>query len=190
MSKKKNTGKKVILVDKNDDEIGEMEKMEAHVKGKLHRAFSVFIFNSEGKLLIQKRAKKKYHSGGLWTNTCCSHPVPKEETKKGAIRRLEEEMGIRCNNLKEVYKFIYKKKFSNGLIEYEYDHVFFGKSNKEPVLNAEEVEIWKWIDIKNLKKEIKNNSKKYTYWLKKCFDDVLKIKENENENNSRIKKSS
>ncbi len=166
---------KVILVDENDNEIGEMEKLEAHKKGLLHRAFSVFIFNSKGELLLQKRAKDKYHSGGLWTNTCCSHPTPNEDTKKGAERRLKEETGIKAN-LKEVHKFIYKTKFDNGLIEYEYDYVFFGNSDKRPILKKEEAEDYKYIKIEDLKKDIKKNPNNYTYWLKYSFDDIVEYK--------------
>ena len=164
---------KVILVNENDNQIGEMEKLEAHKKGLLHRAFSVFIFNSKGELLLQKRAKGKYHSGGLLTNTCCSHPVPNEDTKKGAERRLKEETGINAS-LKEVHKFIYKKKFENGLTEYEYDHVFFGKSDTKPILKKEEAEDYKYISIEELKKDIKKNPNDYTYWLKNSFKDIIK----------------
>lgn len=179
---------KVILVDENDNKLGEIEKFEAHKKGLLHRAFSVFIFNSKVELLLQKRAKEKYHSGGLWTNTCCSHPKPNEDIKEGAKKRLKEEMGIEAD-LKEVYSFVYKTEFDNGLIEYEYDHVFFGNSDEKPILNKKEVEDYKYINIINLEKDIFNNPDNYTYWLKDSFKDILKIIKN-NENNSRIKKSS
>lgn len=163
---------KVILVDKNDNQIGTEEKIKAHKEGKLHRAFSVFIFNSKGELLLQKRNKKKYHSGGLWTNTCCSHPRPKEITREAAIRRLKEEMGINCD-LKEIHKFVYKKEFNNGFTEYEYDHVFVGKSDVNPEINKKEVEDFKWVSTNFLKEDIKNNPEKYTFWFKVSLNDIL-----------------
>ena len=131
---------KVILVDKNDNEVGTMEKQEAHVKGLLHRAFSVFIFNDKNELLLQRRAVNKYHSGGLWTNTCCSHPRQNEKTKDAAKRRLLEEMGMR-STLKKQFDFIYKAKLDNNLYEHEFDHVFFGFTNDLPIINQEEVEV-------------------------------------------------
>ena len=164
--------KKVILVDENDNQIGVSRKLEAHQLGKLHRAFSVFIFNSKGELLIQKRASSKYHSGGLWSNTCCSHPKPGEDTLLTARIRLKEEMGINCD-LKEIHKFIYKTKFSNGLTEYEYDHVLVGKSDALPIVDPEEAEDWKWVDPEKLREHIKNNPDQYAYWFKVCLDDVL-----------------
>ncbi len=164
---------KVILVDNQDKITGEAEKMEAHEKGLLHRAFSVFIFNSKGELMLQRRAKSKYHSGGLWTNTCCSHPLPGENTISATHRRLKEEMGF-DSELKEIHEFVYKAKLDNNLTEYEYDHVFFGEYNGDPVLNLDEVDDWKWIDPKSLSEDIKNNSQNYTYWLKDCFSDVVK----------------
>jgi len=164
---------KVILVDEKDNPVGEMEKMEAHKKGLLHRCFSIFIFNQAGELLLQKRAKEKYHSGGLWSNTCCSHPAPLENTLDAAHRRLEEEMGIDCE-IKETYTFIYKAKLDNDLTEYEYDHVFVGNCNSDPKPNPEEVEDWKWVDLKWLEEDMKNNPQNYTYWLKDCFSDVVK----------------
>lgn len=156
---------KVILVDKKDREIGVEEKIKAHKKGLLHRAFSILVFNKKGDILLQKRAKSKYHSGGLWTNTCCSHPRPKESLKKAAKKRLREEMGIECKNLKEIFSFIYKKKVGN-LIEHEFDHVFFGKFNGKPKPNKKEAEDWKWIKLTALKKDIKKNPQKYTPWFK------------------------
>jgi isopentenyl-diphosphate delta-isomerase len=164
---------KVILIDENDVIVGEAEKMEAHKKGLLHRAFSVFIFNSSGELLLQKRAKGKYHSGGLWTNTCCSHPAPGEDTLEAAHRRLQEEMGFDCE-MKEVYSFTYKAKLDNDLTEYEYDHVFFGQCDDSPNPNKSEADDWKWVEISWLTDDLKNNSQNYTYWLKDCFGDVLK----------------
>jgi isopentenyl-diphosphate delta-isomerase len=165
---------KVILVDKNDKEVGIGEKMETRLTGKLHRAFSIFIFNSQGELLLQKRAKTKYHSGGLWTNTCCSHPRPGELTEKAAHRRLQEEMGFDCQ-LKEISSFTYKVKFSNDLFEHEYDHVFVGEFNGQPIPNPEEVDDWKWVDLVELKKDIQENPDQYTYWFKIALDKVFSI---------------
>jgi isopentenyl-diphosphate delta-isomerase len=163
----------VILVDKSDKQTGTEEKLKAHKEGKLHRAFSVFIFNSKKEFLLQKRADGKYHSPGLWTNTCCSHPQSGKDIKKEAETRLKEEMGIECR-LKEVFSFVYKVKFDNGLYEHEYDHVFFGKYEGKVKPNKEEVSDFKWLSLAELKKDIKQNPKKYTYWLKECIDRVIK----------------
>lgn len=162
----------IILVNENDEPIGASEKLEAHQLGKLHRAFSIFIFNSKGELLLQKRASSKYHSGGLWSNTCCSHPRVNEDTLSAAHRRLQEEMGLDCD-LKEVHKFVYKIKFDNGLTEYEYDHVLIGESDEAPKLNLEEVEDWKWVKLSQLCEDVKNNPENFTSWLKICLNDVL-----------------
>lgn len=158
---------KVILVGKNDKEIGTCEKLKAHKEGKLHRAFSIFIFNSKGELLLQRRAKTKYHSGGLWSNTCCSHPRPGETLENAAHRRLKEEMGFDCE-LKEVFSFIYKVKLDN-LFEHEYDHVFTGKFDGEPTLNPEEADDWKWINMGELKEDMQKNPNNYTFWFKICI---------------------
>lgn len=162
----------VILVDKRDNEIGKEEKLKAHKQGKLHRAFSIFVFNSKNELLIHKRSKDKYHSGGLWTNTCCSHPRPGEKIEEAAKRRLKEEMGLDCK-LKKVLSFVYKKEFGNGLIENEYDHVFIGNCDIPPNPDEEEVEDWKWINIEELKKDIQQNQQNYTYWFKFVIDKVI-----------------
>lgn len=156
---------KIILVDKKDKEIGTEEKLKTHKLGKLHRAFSIFVFNRKGELLLQKRARGKYHSGGLWTNTCCSHPRAGEELREAVHRRLKEEMGFDCS-LKEVFSFIYKVKFDNGLCEHELDHVLIGSYDGKPLPNQEEYEEWKWISLKELKKDIRKNPEKYTYWLR------------------------
>ena len=156
---------RVILVDANDREIGTEEKLEAHKKGMLHRAFSILIFNSEHQLLLQKRADSKYHCGGLWTNTCCSHTRPGESLEDAAHRRLMEEMGMEADNLKEIFHFRYKADFANGLIENEIDHVFIGISDKMPFPNREEVSGFKWIDLDELKQDIRANPKNYTPWL-------------------------
>jgi len=164
---------KIIIVDKKDREIGSEFKLKAHKEGKLHRAFSIFVFNSKGELLLQKRAFKKYHSGGLWTNTCCSHPKVGETVLDAAHRRLKEEMGFDCNLL-EAFSFVYKAKLDNDLTEYEFDHVLVGKFNGNPVINKNEVAEYKWIDLKSLKKDIKSYPQSYTYWFRKCYNKVLK----------------
>lgn len=154
----------VILVDQEDNEIGTMEKMEAHKRGALHRAFSILVFNSKGEMLIQKRAKTKYHSGGLWTNACCSHPVPQEGIELTAQRRLCHEMGI--DTAPEfLYKFTYQTCLDHQLIEHEIDHVFTAVFNGVPQINLEEVEDWKFIDLDELKHSIKTNPQDYTYWF-------------------------
>ncbi|MFC2143188.1 isopentenyl-diphosphate Delta-isomerase [Candidatus Aenigmatarchaeota archaeon] len=163
---------KVILVDENDNAIGEAEKMKAHEDGALHRAFSIFVFNSQGKLLLQQRAKHKYHCGGLWTNTTCSHPRSGEETKNAAHRRLKEEMGF-DTDLEEVFSFIYKVKFDNGLHEHEFDHVFVGNWDGDPKINKEEVEDFKWINPEELKEDVMVNPDKYTYWFIEALDKII-----------------
>ena len=155
---------KVILVNEHDEEIGSMEKMEAHEKGVLHRAFSVFIFNDKNELLLQRRALNKYHSAGLWTNTCCSHPRVAENTLAAANRRLKEEMGMETElKLKSV--FTYKTKFSNNLTEHEIDHVFVGNSNENPKINTEEVAGFEWRSLENIKKDLESNPQNFTSWF-------------------------
>lgn len=156
---------KVILVDDNDRPEGEMEKLEAHQQGLLHRAFSIFIFNSKMELLLQKRAQAKYHSGGLWTNTCCSHPRPGEITNDAANRRLQEEMGLECRLIK-AFSFIYKVNLDNNLKEHEFDHVFIGKTDDPPRLNEEEAEDWKYNSIEEITTEIKKEPENFTEWFK------------------------
>lgn len=168
---------KIILVDKKDNEIGEEEKLKAHQEGKLHRAFSIFIFNSKGEMMLQQRAKTKYHSGGLWSNTCCSHPRAGELLEEAVKRRLKEEMGFLCE-LEEIFSFVYKAKIGD-LIEYEFDHIFVGKFEENPKPNRKEVENWKWINQKELKGDIKKNPEKYTYWFEKILERVFKY-QNEN----------
>jgi isopentenyl-diphosphate delta-isomerase len=155
----------VILVDENDKAIGTMEKMEAHRKGKLHRAFSVLVFNSKGEILLQKRARQKYHSGGLWTNACCSHPQPGEKMEDAARRRLREEMGIDLQP-QFSYKFIYKTTLDQNLIEHEYDHVFIATFDGEPQINKEEAEDWKFSDVALLKADMEKHPEDYTYWFR------------------------
>ena len=159
----------VILVDEKDNQVGLMPKLEAHQKGLLHRAFSVFIFNSDYKLLLQKRASSKYHSGGLWTNTCCSHPRDGEDIIDAANRRLNEEMGIKTS-LRKVFDFIYTAELDNNLIENEFDHVFYGVYDIDPIINKDEAEDFKWVDMETLKNDIENNTDQYTVWFKIAFD--------------------
>ncbi|MCA1591971.1 MAG: isopentenyl-diphosphate Delta-isomerase [Acidobacteria bacterium] len=156
---------RVILVDEHDREIGEAEKLEAHAGGKLHRAFSIFVFNSEKHLLLQKRAASKYHSGGLWSNTCCGHPRPGETTQAAARRRLREEMNFSCE-LRAAFEFLYRAEFANGLVEHEYDHVLTGKFDGVPAPDESEVEGWKWVRLDKLRAEMKDRPDDYTYWLK------------------------
>ncbi|RZK19720.1 MAG: isopentenyl-diphosphate Delta-isomerase [Pedobacter sp.] len=162
----------VILVDELDLPQGKMEKLEAHQKGALHRAFSVFVFNDDQELLLQQRAKAKYHSGGLWTNTCCSHPREGESNLAAAERRLKEEMGMSCELLYG-FNFLYKAEFEDGLIEHELDHVFFGKSNSKPQINTVEVEDFRYVKLEDLKEDIEMNPNMYTPWLRICLNKVI-----------------
>ena len=155
----------VILVDSSDNEVGTMDKMEAHRKGILHRAFSVLLFNSTGEMLLQKRSAGKYHSAGLWTNTCCSHPKPNESLQAAIKRRLNEEMGIDIQS-QFAYKFQYRATFENGLIEHELDHVYIGLFNGKPVINSTEVEDWKYATLADIKVDVQKNPDDYTYWFK------------------------
>nr|WP_294874298.1 isopentenyl-diphosphate Delta-isomerase [uncultured Pedobacter sp.] len=162
----------VILVDEHDNVIGTMPKMEAHLAGKLHRAFSVFIFNTNGELLLQRRAEDKYHSGGQWTNTCCSHPRLGEETLNAANRRLNEEMGMECK-LEYGFNFTYHAELTSGISENEYDHVFFGISDQVPNPNPEEVSEFRYVNMADLEEDIKARPEIYTEWLKICFDRII-----------------
>lgn len=162
----------VILVDNNDIEIGEMSKSEAHQNGILHRAFSIFIFNSQGEMLLQQRAFEKYHSGGLWSNTCCSHPFPGEKIHDAAVRRLMEEMGLKAT-LNHIHSFTYKVQFADELWEHEFDHVFFGICDTKPNINTTEISNWKYVSIPDLLNDIKLNPDIYTEWFKICIDNVL-----------------
>lgn len=160
---------KVILVDENDQKIGLMPKMEAHEKGLLHRAFSVFVFNSKNELMLQQRALHKYHTPGLWANTCCSHQRDGESSIDAGKRRLSEEMGF-TTDLKETTTFIYKAPFDNGLTEHELDHILIGKYEGEPNINPDEVADWKWMSLDEVKKDIQTNPNIYTAWFKIIFD--------------------
>ena len=159
----------VVLVNKEDEKIGLMPKMEAHEKALLHRAFSVFVFNDNVELMLQQRAAHKYHSPLLWTNTCCSHQRDGESNVEAGRRRLQEEMGF-STELKEVFSFIYKAPFDNGLTEHELDHVMVGNYNDNPEINKDEVEDYKWMTLKDVKKDIEDNPDIYTEWFKIIFD--------------------
>ncbi|KVV15913.1 isopentenyl-diphosphate Delta-isomerase [Flavobacterium sp. TMP13] len=163
------TEEKVILVNTNDEPIGLMPKLEAHEKAVLHRAFSVFILNDKKEIMLQQRAAHKYHSPLLWTNTCCSHQREGESNIQAGTRRLDEEMGFTAD-LKELFHFIYKAPFDNGLTEHELDHVMIGYCNEEPKINPEEVEAWKWMKIEDIKSDMVTNPQKYTIWFKIIFD--------------------
>ena len=164
---------KVVLVNEFDEQIGLMPKMEAHEKAVLHRAFSVFILNENGELMLQQRAAHKYHSPLLWTNTCCSHQRDGESNVEAGKRRLNEEMGF-VTDLTEVFSFIYKAPFDNGLTEHEFDHVMVGYYNEEPAINPEEVEAWKWMAIDAVKEDMANHPEHYTAWFRIIFDKFYK----------------
>ena len=170
---------KVILVDQQDRQIGTMEKIEAHAKALLHRAFSIFILNSEGALLLHQRALTKYHSPGLWTNTCCSHQREGETSLAAGNRRLMEEMGMEAP-LTELFTFTYKAPFDNGLTEHELDHVMIGYSNNEPVINLEEVADFKWVSLETVSKDLKHNPADYTVWFAIIFERFYEYTQNNN----------
>jgi len=155
----------VILVDELDNPIGLMEKLEAHEKALLHRALSVLIFNSKNEFLLQQRSDNKYHSPGLWTNACCSHPRAGETVEAAAERRLREEMGMSCQTQK-VFHFTYKAEFENGLTEHELDHVFLGKTDSLPVLNPDEAKSYRYLDLESLISEIESHPENFTPWFK------------------------
>ncbi|MBT1708011.1 isopentenyl-diphosphate Delta-isomerase [Fulvivirgaceae bacterium PWU5] len=155
----------VILVNEQDEAIGTMEKMEAHRKGILHRAFSILLFNSKGEMLLQQRALDKYHSGGLWTNTCCSHPLPGETMEAATRRKLYQEMGIDLQPA-FAYKFIYRAALDHDLIEHEYDHVYIGYYDGEPAINQDEVASWKYMDMLLLREDMRLHPADYTYWFR------------------------
>ncbi len=159
----------VILVDENDNQIGLMPKMEAHEKALLHRAFSVFVFNDKNELMLQQRALHKYHTPGLWTNTCCSHQREGETNLAAGKRRLQEEMGF-TTDLEETTSFIYKAPFENGLTEHEYDHIMIGYFNEKPNINPDEVADWKWMSLEAVKADMKTNPDIYTAWFKIIFE--------------------
>ena len=164
----------VILVDEQDRAVGTMEKMEAHRKGRLHRAFSVFVFDNQSRLLLQQRALHKYHSAGLWTNTCCSHPRADEDTQHAAIRRLQEEMGMQTD-LVGAFTFHYRAVFENGLIEHELDHVFLGTSNETPVINPDEVAGFRWLGLAEIEQEVAAQPDRFTAWFKHIYRRVFTL---------------
>ncbi|MDP2933861.1 MAG: isopentenyl-diphosphate Delta-isomerase [bacterium] len=165
----------LILVDEQDNQIGTEEKMQTHFKGLLHRCFSIFIFNSSGKILLQKRAAQKYHSAGLWANTCCSHPRPEESDKSAAQRRLQEEMGF-STNLQEIHTFTYKAKLDHGLTEHEFDHVMAGRFDGEPRPDPKEVDGYRWLSIEELKAEVARYPERFAIWLKLLTEDHVFLK--------------
>lgn len=168
------TEERVILVDENDNQIGLMPKMEAHEKALLHRAFSVFVFNDKNEVMLQQRALDKYHSPGLWTNTCCSHQREGESNLAAGKRRLYEEMGF-VTELKETTSFIYKAPFDNGLTEHELDHILVGSYNEDPVINLDEVASWKWMDLEVVKTDVVAQPELYTEWFKIIFNKFYKF---------------
>jgi isopentenyl-diphosphate Delta-isomerase len=161
----------VILVDESDNELGLMEKMEAHEKAVLHRAFSIFIFNSKNQMLLQQRALSKYHSPGLWTNTCCSHPRQEETLEQATSRRLMEEMGMKCN-ITKAFDFVYKADVGQGLTEHELDHVFVGYSDELPDINRDEVESWKYMLLEDVKNDMTKHPEQYTVWFRIAFEQL------------------
>lgn len=158
----------VILVNEQDEQIGTIGKQEAHEKALLHRAFSVFVLNSKNEIMLQQRAADKYHSPLLWANTCCSHQRVGETNIEAGKRRLEEEMGF-VIELKDVFSFIYKASFDNGLTEHEFDHVLIGYFDGMPNINKDEVEDWKWMGVEEVKQDIEQNPSIYTEWFKIIF---------------------
>lgn len=164
------TEEQVILVNEKDEQIGLMPKLEAHEKAVLHRAFSVFILNEKNEIMLQQRASHKYHSPLLWTNTCCSHQREGETNIQAGTRRLYEEMGFSAD-LKELFHFIYKAPFDNGLTEHELDHVMIGYYNDAPEINPDEVESWKWMCIEDVKNDMQSHPEIYTVWFKIIFDE-------------------
>ena len=167
----------VLLVDGNDRVIGTEEKIKAHQDGgKLHRAFSIFVFNNKGEMLLQKRAKSKYHFGGLWTNACCSHPKPEEPMEKTIHKKLKQEMGF-DTKLKEIFTFTYRAESENGLTEHELDHVFVGSFDGNPKPNPEEADEWKWVKTDELQKDVRKNPEKYSPWFRTALGKVLEYSE-------------
>lgn len=166
------TDERVILVNECDEMIGVENKIKAHLLGALHRAFSVFVINAEGQLLMQKRAQTKYHSKGLWSNTCCGHPRPGETVEEASRRRLWEEMGFE-SELRKLFDFIYRSHVDEGLIEYEYDHILVGTFTGTPKPDPEEIDEWKWADLRTLGADIEAHPEVYTYWFRTCFNRFL-----------------
>jgi isopentenyl-diphosphate delta-isomerase len=164
----------VILVNERDEVVGFEEKLKTHREGMLHRAFSVFVFNSSGDALLQKRAGTKYHSGGMWSNACCSHPTPGESLEAAAHRRLKEEMGFDCE-LQELFSFIYRAELEGNLVEHELDHVLVGRFDGEPEPDAGEVEAWEWVRADELRDMMAEHPDRYTYWFRLSFERVCNL---------------
>jgi isopentenyl-diphosphate delta-isomerase len=164
----------VVLVDEDDQPLGSMDKLEAHQKGVLHRAFSVLVYNSKGDILVQQRASTKYHSAGLWTNTCCSHPRPGESMLEASTRRLREEMGIEAEP-RFLYKFIYRVDLDGDLVEHEVDHVFSANFDGQPKANPHEVQDWKFIPVTELLRDVAEHPENYTYWFRLILDHQYSI---------------
>jgi isopentenyl-diphosphate Delta-isomerase len=162
----------VVLVDEQDREIGTEEKLRAHREGRLHRAVSVFVFNSRGEMLLQRRAREKYHSGGLWSNACCSHPRPGESAADAAARRLTEELGLTAS-LEPAFSFIYRAELDAGLVEHELDHVFVARTDEDPIPWPEEVEEWRWIDLDTLAVELADYPGRFTAWFPLALQRIL-----------------
>lgn len=176
------TEENVILVDSDDRPVGLMPKLEAHQKGALHRAFSVFILNDQNEIMLQQRASEKYHSPSLWTNTCCSHQREGETNVEAGKRRLQEEMGF-STDLRELFSFVYKAPFDNGLTEHELDHVLVGRHNDPPEINLQEVGAWKWMSIDDVKTDMADNPDNYTVWFKIIFNEFYHyLEEHQNAN--------
>ncbi len=163
----------IVLVDEKDQIVGSCEKLYTHKKGYLHRAFSVFVFNDQGKMMIQQRAEHKYHSGGLWTNACCSHQIAGTELIEDVHARLQYEIGIQVDNLKEQFIYSYRADLDHDLIENEVDHIFTANYNGPISLNPEEAMDYQWVDVDQLLIDIKNNPQNYTYWFKGCVKEAI-----------------
>ncbi len=163
---------RVVLVDRMDRELGSEEKLRAHQTGALHRAFSVFVFDRQWRVLLQRRADGKYHSPGLWSNTCCGHPRPGERLEDAAVRRLEEEMGFACP-LRRAFSFVYRADLEGGLVEHELDHVFIGSHDDEPTPDPAEVSSWRWAGLDELQEDVRRNPERYTAWLPTALSGVL-----------------
>lgn len=168
----KNKEEAVVLVNGRDEELGTMGKHEAHLGGVLHRAFSIFLFDAQGRTLLQQRAATKYHSPSLWTNTCCSHPRPGEKLEQAAGRRLHEEMGLSVT-LEHRFSFTYRAEVGNGLIEHELDHVLFGRTDGPPTPDPSEVQNWRYLEVDELSAELKTTPEHFTPWLHICWPLVL-----------------
>ncbi|MES3629771.1 MAG: isopentenyl-diphosphate Delta-isomerase [Longimonas sp.] len=164
---------RVVLVDAHDVPVGLADKLEAHQQGWLHRAFSAFVFDPKGRLLLQQRNVKKYHSGGLWSNTCCSHPLPNEPVEAAVQRRMQEEMGFQCD-LHPAFRFTYRAVLSDTMIEHEYDHVFIGKATPDVHPNPDEVQDWAWMEPAVLINDINEHPDRYTAWFRICIERVLR----------------